>query len=457
MGTFGSKLLTFLMVRFYTGILTPEDYGTADLIMQTANLLFPVVSLGITSGVFRFALEKTEDRKSVFSAGCYTVTAGGLLLAAAIALLPVRGVFDEYAELIVCYTIASCYHSLCAQFIRAEGKIRLFARQGILNTVMVIGLNILFLAVFRLGITGYVLSVVLADGLCSLHLFGRERLWKMLTLHPETRLFNRMLRYSIPLIPTTIFWWITSVSDRYMIAAFLGREDTGIYAVAYKIPTLLTLLSGIFLEAWQFSAVAEAKDDRNAHIHFYSRIWSSFQSVMFLAGSVVIAFSRIEIRLLSTEAYEEAWQYVPMLSAAMIFSAFASFMGSVYMVEKKSGLSFWTSMVGGVSNIVLNFLLIPAFGTQGAALATLISYLLSFGIRAVSGRRLLPFRLYTGRLIGNTLILALQVLAMTANLPMCYPLQIGCLLLLLMLNKQSIYGTIVKMKDLRKEKGANKK
>ena len=57
LGTFGSKLLVFFMVRFYTSYLTPADYGTADLITQTANLLFPLISLGITDGVFRFAVD----------------------------------------------------------------------------------------------------------------------------------------------------------------------------------------------------------------------------------------------------------------------------------------------------------------------------------------------------------------------------------------------------------------
>lgn len=75
-GTLGSKLMTFLMVRFYTGILTPSDYGTADFLMQTANLLIPVASMGITNGVFRFALDEPERRKSIFSAGALTLAAG---------------------------------------------------------------------------------------------------------------------------------------------------------------------------------------------------------------------------------------------------------------------------------------------------------------------------------------------------------------------------------------------
>ena len=82
LGTFGSKLLVFFMVRFYTSYLTPADYGTADLITQTANLLFPLISLGITDGVFRFAVDHTEQRRNIFSVGVYTILAGAVLLVA---------------------------------------------------------------------------------------------------------------------------------------------------------------------------------------------------------------------------------------------------------------------------------------------------------------------------------------------------------------------------------------
>ena len=257
-GTFGSKLLTFFMVRFYTEVLTPSDYGTADLIMQGANLLFPVISMGIVEGVFRFALGNPKKRRNIFSAGVWVITGGSAVLAAVTGLTWSVDLFDDVLWLMAIYTIASCYHSLCAQFIRAQGKMALYAGQGILNTVLVIGLNILFLLVFKWGIIGYVLSTAVADILCSSFLVFKEKLWQYLTVKPGKGLLAHMLRYSVPLIPTTIFWWITSVSDRYMITAFLGSDANGIYAVAAKIPTLLTLMATIFLEAWQFSAIAES-------------------------------------------------------------------------------------------------------------------------------------------------------------------------------------------------------
>lgn len=452
LGTFGSKLLTFVMVRFYTGVLTPADYGTADLIMQTANLLLPLVSLGITNGVFRFALDRKEQRRSIFTIGFYTILLGSLILLAALPLLSNSESLREYTLLIGVYTLASCLHSLCAQYIRAEGKTALFAVQGIINTALVIGFNITFLLVFRMGVFGYVMSVVAADGICTLFLVLREKLWKLWLPKPEGQLWNAMLRYSIPLIPATIFWWITSVSDRYMVAYFLGTDANGLYAVACKIPTVLTLLSTIFMEAWQFSAIQEATGDREVHIRFYTQVWSAFLAVMVMAGSVIIVLCRLEIRMLSTQQYYEAWKYIPSLSMAMVFSAFSSFMGSVYVVTEKSRLSLWTALWSALANIFLNFLLIPRIGIQGAAIATLASYVLCFAIRAVTSRRLIPFTLFTPRLIGSGLLLAIQsLLCFTAN-PGAPFFQMACLLLLLVLNRKPFVLTIQQLAKLVRRK-----
>lgn len=451
-GTFGSKILVFFMVRFYTGYLTPSDYGTADLITQTANLLFPIISLGITDGVFRFALDNERGRRSVFTVGFITITAGSVFFLAAIPLLNTVKEFKGYIWLIVVYTMASCYHSLCSQFIRARGNTALFSVQGIINTALVIGLNVLFLAVMRIGVTGYVLSVVLADFLCTVFLVVKERLWTQLTLHPRKIAFTKMLRYSIPLIPATIFWWITSVSDRYMVNAMIGSTENGIYAVSYKIPTILTLVSSIFMQAWQFSAVTESHGDKKEHIRFFSNVWRSFQAVMFLAGAVIIAFAKPAIRLLSTEQYYSAWQYVPLLSASMIFTAFVSFTGTVYVVTKQSGISFITAMAGAAINIALNLLLIPSpLGVQGAAIATFLSYFAVFLIRAVNSRKYIPFKLYGGHVAVNTVIILIQIVFSVLELPFWIPVQAVSLIALAAVNYQFILVCLNKLLSMVKK------
>lgn len=438
-GTFGSKILTFLMTRFYTEALTPSDYGEADLIIQTANLLIPLVSAGIADGVFRFVLETDDEhtakRKSIFSAGFYTISAGTAILAALSSFISIPGFLSEYKWLLIWFISASCYHSLCAQFIRGEGKTRLFAYQGVLNTVLVIVFSILFLSVFEAGTSGYIISIALADSICALYLAAGQKLWRLMDIHLKPGMWRKMMRYSLPLVPAALFWWVTSVSDRYMITWFLGSGANGIYTVASKIPAIITLISGMFLEAWQFSAVRESRGSRRSYISFYTNIWSMFLTVMFIGGSIIIAFSPAAIRLLAASEYYSAAEYLPILTAAAILSSLVSFMGSVYIVTKRSSLSFLTTAAGAVFNIILNFLLIPThLGIYGAAIATLCSYLLSFLIRIISIRNILPFRIYGGRLFMSILIIAVQIISSSWDGHLNTGIQLSCFLSLAAIN-----------------------
>lgn len=410
-GTLLSKLVTFFMVRFYTGMLTPAEFGTGDLLITTVSLLTPFVSFGISEGVFRFLPEYPKAKKNIFSIGIYTVTVGAVLLAALLPVLRLVGSFAGYLPLLLFLAMASCYHSVCEQYVRAEGDTVLFAKQGLLNTLLVVTLNILFLTVFRLGVTGYVLSVGLADSIATAFLVCKQRLWRRLTRRPNRKLLQKMLRYSIPLIPTTVFWWITSVSDRYMISTILGSDANGIYTVANKLPTMLTLLSGVLMQAWQYSAVREAKSSLQGQAEFYGNVWLALLSALFLVCSAMVALVKVETRILADAAYFEAWRYTPVLCAAMLFCAFTSFMGSVYTVKRRSGLSLGTSLLGAGVNIGLNVLLIPSpLGVQGASLATLVSYVVVFLVRARNARQLIPFRLFKKELTLCASVLTVQIL-----------------------------------------------
>ncbi len=450
-GTLLSKLVTFFMVRLYTGVLTPAEYGTGDLIITAVSLLTPFVSFGISEGVFRFLPEYPRAKKSVFTIGVAAVTAGALLLALLLPLLRLVQGFQGYLLLLAFMTMAACYHSVCEQYIRAEGETALFALQGLLNTLLVIALNLLLLTVFHLGVAGYVLSVGLADLLCTVFLIVRRRLWRRLTLHPNRRLLRRMLHYSVPLIPTTVFWWITSVSDRYMISAMLGESANGIYTVANKLPTMLTLLSGVLMQAWQYSAVNEAKSSLREQADFYGNVWLALLSALFPACSGMVALAKLEIRVLADAAYYEAWQYVPVLCAAMLFCAFTSFMGSVYTVTRKSGLSFRTSLLGAAVNIALNALLIPSpLGVQGAALATLASYLIVFLVRARNARRLIPFRLFKKNLLLSSAVLTVQILFMRFAWPGWQAVQLGAVVILLLIGRKQIIERIAAFRQRKR-------
>ena len=428
-GTFASKILVFFLTRLYTECLTEAQYGKADLISNMANLLIPLAAAGICDAIFRFALDREGDKKAVFSTGILILLVSGGVFLLLSPLLLISNYFKSYVWLIVAYVIMSNFHSACAQYIRALDKTKLFALQGIINTVLTISFNVIFLVAlpdssFLSGEYGYVLSIVIADFLVGCFLMIYAKLWRDIKVKNARKdLAVSMLKYSLPLIPTTIFWWITNVSDRYMVTYFLGEGKNGLYTAAYKIPTLLTLVTGVFSEAWQFSAVKE--DDPAERANFYSTVFACFQAIIFVGGAFVIAFSRIGAKILFAESYYSAWQFIPVLVTASIFSSFVNFLSSVYVVKKRSMKSFITAAAGAVVNIILNFLLIPGelhfgdfalscagLGVQGAAIATLASYAVVFIIRSADTRKLLKFDLHVINLVLNSIVIAGGVCAM---------------------------------------------
>ncbi|MEE0968816.1 MAG: oligosaccharide flippase family protein [Clostridia bacterium] len=421
MGTLASKVLVYLLLPLYTECLSPDQYSTADLISQTANLLLPLLAVGMVDGIFRFAIDSESEggREKVFCVSTYMVILGSIAALALIPLLDITGFFGGYSWIIPLYIIASNFHLSAAHFIRGQGKTKLFSLQGIICTALTIALNILFLVVFKMGVTGYVLSVVVSDFLMTVILYAKEGLFKYLHKRNFDKiLLAKMIKYSLPMIPTTIFWWITNVADRYMIAYFDGDYINGLYAVAFKVPTLLILLSGIFSEAWQYSAVTDS-EGKDGYV-FFSRVFDSFQSVIFLAASALILLSKFFTSVLLADEYSSAWQYMPLLVAATVFSSLVTFMSSVYVKHKRSVNSFVTAMIGAVSNVVLNLILIPRYSANGAAAATLACYVIVYIIRVIDTGRYEKFNKRTPIIILNSVFIGIQCVTMLLEVKYWY-------------------------------------
>ena len=419
-GTFGSKLLVFLLMPLYTALLSPSQYGTAELITGTANLIMPFACVGITSGIFRFAAEKGTDREGVFSSGMVLLGAGlcGTVLLGAVALC-IGAAWRTEILLVVLYVLAADLQAVCAQYVRAVDRTRLFAVQGILNTLVTVGFNILFLMAFDLGVTGYVLSTVVGNLLTTAFLVVSARLWRVFRLsHVSRTAMRELFRFSLPMVPTTICWLITDLSDRYLVSWFCGEAVNGVYSAAYKIPTIVNLVSGIFMQAWQFSAVVQSADGEECS-RFYSQVFRGFLSVIFIGSGGLILLSPWLCRLLLNSAYHEAWRYMPTLLCSAALESVVSFLASVYMVRKKSMHSFLTAVAGTGLNLLLNFLFIPQTGTfggaLGAAIATLIGYAAVWVLRMADVPRLLRFRLYLPRQLCSLALLLAAAAVMTAG------------------------------------------
>lgn len=218
LGTFGSKLLVFLLMPLYTSVLTTAEYGAMDVVVNVSNMLLPLVIVSINDGVIRFGMDHAYKRRDVFSTGIWVSLAGfGIFLI----FWPVMKKIDmisDYTALIYIYVLAAALQGVSAQFVRAMGLVRLFAFNGILNTLSTVFFNVLFLVVMKWGMYGYILSVVLSNVVSMVFLWIAARLYRYMRwwkgIRRET--VREMIIYSLPLIPATIMWSITNVSDRVL-------------------------------------------------------------------------------------------------------------------------------------------------------------------------------------------------------------------------------------------------
>lgn len=454
--TFSSKVLSFALTRLYTSVLTEASFGVVDLITASANLLIPLVSLGISNAVIRFGLEKDVSKSGVFMSGLASIASGFAILLMFLPIISNIPVVSGQVILLYIYVLVSCLRTLCCQFIRARLYIRLYAIDGILSTAYTIGFNVLFLVVLDMGSTGYLLSIILADLLSTIGLFFVARLWQYIKIKKfDWTLHKSMLRYSLPLVPALMFWWVTTASDRFFITFMCGPAENGLYAVANKVPSIVAILSTIFTEAWQLSAVTDGQDTgRN---DFFSNVFQALASVTFIVGGVLIYSSQWIMRILVAPDFFIAWRYVPFLVMSTVFSSLVAFLNSVYMVEKKSSLSLVTMMLGAVVNLILNYLFIPLFGPNGAAFATFISYLIVFIVRAINTQRFIRIDFKPLRQAANTLLLGTAAFLMIGN-PTLW--QLWCALpvgLLIALNATGLYkGLMQVIKKRRAAKALNK-
>jgi len=417
LGQFGSKLLVVLLMRFYQNMLGQEGYGEIGTIIDTATLLMAFATLSIGESIIRFGLDKAYNNSQVFSIGLKVTLTGTLtcfiiipIIAWLSGVLPDNNVIqllDEYSLITAVYVFTGGLKSTCALFVRSNGYVRLYAIDGIFTTVMNVLFNLLFLVGLNLGNMGYLLSVICADICSVLFLTYMARLPKYFILFGTDRDVRKaMIRFAIPMIPTTVMWWIINVSDNFFVSEMLGFAESGIYKAAYRLPNMIALLSGIFSQAWNMSAISE-KNSRTI-AKFYSDVFSAFQSFVFVVGAGMLLLIKPIISVICAEDFHIAYIYTPFLVLAVVYSCFATFMGSIYVASKQSTRSMVTTAVGAVVNIGLNALLIPFMKNHGAAVATCVSFFTVFVIRVVDTKKIVFMNIRLRKLVTNTICLLIM-------------------------------------------------
>ena len=411
-GSFGSKLLSFFLVPLYTSVLTTAEYGVADILTTSASLLTYVFTLDIASAVLRFAIGARENRHRILSYGLRVLLAGSALLAALLTgVRMVRGMPwpSQWYLFLFLQFFALSLHEILSNYLRAADKIKEAAVSGILLTAVTAGLNVALLLIFKLGLQGYLLAVfgglLASSGYCLWVV--HQPLGKLLLDCCDKGTRRAMRRYSIPLIFNGIAWGLNNSLDKYAVIWLLGAAENGLLSVAYKIPTLLTVVHSVFAQAWNLSAVKEFdKEDKDG---FFSNTYMSYNGVLVTGCSVLVLMNIPLAKVLFAKEFFAAWQYSSVLLLSSLFGALSGILGSVFTAVKESRV-FAVSTVTAVGiNGLLNILLIRYFGTLGAAAATAVSFFLIWLIRLICTRKYIRWRLDLKKDMLAYLLLVLQI------------------------------------------------
>lgn len=455
-GNFGSKILSLLLVPLYTNVLSTNEYGTLDIIATTITLLIPVLTMEMANGIFRFAMDKECDTKSV-ATDCLAITVlSSLLLMILYPLInwALPTVTDYWWFFFATYFFNSI-SSVLSMFMKGIDKSHIFAIQGVLYTFVFAGCNILFLVIFKWGIIGYLLSLICAHVSSCLFMFIAGKVMDYISPASfNVGLLKEILTYSAPMVPAAVAWWIMSSIDKYMLLYMCDTEANGLYGVAHKLPSIITVLTNFFINAWQISAV------RNMYDEDVAEYTSKVYKILFIFGTaicfVMITSSELLGKLFFQKEFFAAWTMTPCLSISTVFSAFTLFIGAQFTASKRSDLHFKSNVIAMASNVILNYILIKSFGINGAAYGTMISYFVVLVYRQIKIKELIDFRydsiklyLTCGLLMGTGITVSLKV-------PLYYLYSVGAFIAVLVLYKNDymellrIIAGIIRSKILHK-------
>lgn len=456
-GSFSAKIFSLLLNNLYTKHISPSGLYTKTLLENLVLFLLPVFTFSLTEAVVRYGLDKNYDKKQIFTTASVLTVAGLLLLLPVIPLLnlvPILKPIRSYSVLLFIYISASALRALCAQFVRASNMVKLFSLDGILATMTLFIFSIVFISKLGMGVRGFMISMILSDTCSAVFLFIAGRIHRYADINSFSMSFGcTMLRFTLPLVPTAVIWTFTGFSDQIFIGNMhssrfeLGKDAAGIYGAATKIPNLISMLSTIFIQAWNMSAIAE--NDSADRSSFYEKVYSVYESLLFIVSAGLILMiklvSAVLINYSSYPQYKTAYTYTPLLIAAAVFTCLNLFLAGIYTATKHTKNAFYTIFAVAAANIILNLSLIPLFGIQGAAFATFLSYLLCYCIRMIDARRYVPFRFSVRKTILNTSLLFLMSLPIIFNFNGWWLYELPIAAVIAVLNFSAVTETVKKL------------
>lgn len=445
---FGTKFISFIMVPLYTAVLSTNDYGVVDLVNTTVQLLIPVLTLNIQDAVLRFSLDKHYCKNTVITIGMRVIGIGSTILLVALLILKYLNIItigNDYIIYLFLSFLLGVLNNNLNMYLKAKDKVKYITIFGVLNTLITCSMNVILLLFVKMGINGYMISLISGTLVADIGMFIFGKVYKDIEHGKANKLVvQAMLAYSTPLIINSISWWINNASDRYILSYYKGSSVNGIYSIAYKIPTILSTVQNIFYGAWSISAITQF--DKNDEDGFIGNVYSAYSAMCIFACSIIMTFNVVLAKILYAKDFYQAWEYVPFLLVGTYFNGLGLFDGCIFTAVRNTKLISNTTLIGALTNTVLNFILIPQYGAIGAAFATMIGYFFTWLIRSITLRKIIIMKVNWKNQFLSLIIIFIQGFVGTLNesvLP-----QIPFMIIITLLQIKYLRKSAIKVKQM---------
>lgn len=432
-GHVAARGVTFLLLPLYTNVFSLEEYGIISLIFTFLGFMNVILHYGLDASLLKhYVPANNEERKLILSNiyVSFVITTTAIVTLLVLFRHQVSNLFfgsdlPQISLLVAGILFFDVLWTIHTLLLRAEGKPVFFTLVNFFNVLSFLGLNLLLVLYFQMGIFGVLLSNLITSGLifiATLPIIINRISFSYLSL---TR-WKKLMNFGLPFLPAGIFSMTLELSDRYILRYLTDLETVGLYNAGYKLGMLLMLVVMGFNMAWQPFFLKKEKSEKDYIAQITTLITATLGLLWILLIIWVEDIMRFQIAGFSFfgSQYWSSTQIVPIIALAYIFhAAYLLQIPGVYLMEKSSRVA-WIRGLGAITNIVLNFLLIPSLGIIGAATATCLSFILMAVFIFMVNRKIFPIK-YEWKKILIITTAAISIWIGTHQIPLSYFSKIG--------------------------------
>ena len=394
-----SRLVGFLMIPVYTHYLSTSDYGINELVGLSMEVIGIVLSLGIAGAIYRFYYDKEIEHPNLVVSTAFVgvpivgfIVLGGLsFLSGELAAWILEGRDQWIYMFLGLFTLwFNQTFGLVYAYLRVRERSGTYVIISLAKLVTALSLNIYFIVILEWGVLGLFTSDVITAGLFCIIVFP----WYLREVGHKFSfaIAKKLLRFSLPIIPAYLASLVVNASDRYFIRAFLSMSDVGVYALGYKLGVVVFhLIRTPFMQIWDPRRYALYR--QGAPVEIYARVATYLTGLMIFVALGISVFVQDIIKIISPQEYWGAAAYVPAVALCYVLSAMDQHVAFGILIEKKTEYWAYVNLVMGALNLLLNLLLIRAYGLWGAVAATFVCFVFKIAAFHLISRRFLkiPF------------------------------------------------------------------